>query len=212
MYKKANISNSVIRRLPRYYRFLVDLKGSETKVISSGQLSEKMQLTASQIRQDFNCFGEFGQQGHGYSIEKLYHEISNILGFNRQYKTILVGYGNIGCAVISQIDFSQLGFKLMCIFEKREELIGQKAFGVDIKDIDVLEQACKELEPEVAILCIPKSDAVFVAQRLHDMGVKAFWNFSDLDINKLYDDVIVENVHTVDSLMTLCFRLSNKVS
>ena len=157
--KKQKISEAVIRRLPRYYRYLDDLYNSSVVRISSSSLGSKMGITASQIRQDLSCFGEFGQQGYGYSVEQLYDEIENILGLQGRHKTVLIGAGNLGRAVATHMSFETRGFELIGIFDRDKTLIGQEIREVLVGDIKNLEQFCELFRPEVAILCVPKSSA-----------------------------------------------------
>ena len=159
MSKRENISMSVVRRLPRYYRFLSELKMQGIMRISSKELADRMKLTASQVRQDFNCFGGFGQQGYGYSVEQLYDEIENILGLQGRHKTVLIGAGNLGRAVATHMSFETRGFELIGIFDRDKTLIGQEIREVLVGDIKNLEQFCELFRPEVAILCVPKSSA-----------------------------------------------------
>ena len=205
------ISNSVIRRLPRYYRFLGDLKASGMSRISSRELSERMGLTASQIRQDLNCFGGFGQQGYGYQIELLQAEIGRILGIDHPKSAILIGAGNLGRAMAQHIDFEKRGFHLVGVFDKKESLVGQVIRGLPIRDITTLDEFCRESLPVTAILCIPKEDAEALVDQLIKLGVSGFWNFSHYDISMKYPDVAVENVHFGDSLMTLSYRINNEL-
>lgn len=208
MSKRENISMSVIRRLPRYYRFLSELKTQGVMRISSKELADRMKLTASQVRQDFNCFGGFGQQGYGYSVEQLYDEIENILGLQGRHKTVLIGAGNLGRAVATHMSFETRGFELVGIFDRDKTLIGQEIREVVVEDIKNLEQFCGMFHPEVAILCVPKSSVEPIAKILYAAGIKNYWNFSHYDLSVAYDDVIVENVHMSDSLMTLCYRIT----
>ncbi len=205
--KKENISNSVIRRLPRYYRFLGDLLASGIDKISSKELSQRMNLTASQIRQDLNCFGGFGQQGYGYNINMLHHEIGNIIGVNNPKKVILIGAGHLGCAVATHMAFDKRGFKLIGIFDNDQRKIGSVVTGVAINSMDKLADFCKRDKPEVAILCIPKASAQEIADELLSLGIKGFWNFSHYDLRLKNQNVVVENVHLGDSLMTLRYKL-----
>ena len=204
------ISNSVIRRLPRYYRFLGELKSEGLERISSRELSEKMGLTASQIRQDLNCFGGFGQQGYGYNIADLQFEIGQILGLDKPQNTILIGAGNLGRAVSMHINFENTGFRLVGIFDCKASLIGQMVRGIPIRDIASLDEFCKENLPSVAILCIPKEAAKKVAEQLIKLGVRGFWNFSHYDLALDHPETVVENVHFGDSLMTLSYRMHSK--
>lgn len=212
MPKHEYISMPVIRRLPRYYRFLSDAFDKGITKISSKELAEKMGLTASQIRQDLNCFGGFGQQGYGYSIGHLRNEIGLILGLQNNFKTILIGAGNLGNAVASQLSFEKLGFNLIGIFDSSESLIGKKINDKEIIHIDYLETFCENNKPVMAILCIPKKSAKSVVDRLYSIGIRAFWNFSHYDLNLKYSEVTVENVHMSDSLMTLCYRINKNLS
>ena len=207
---KGDISNSVIRRLPRYYRFLGELKTKGVTKISSGELSKRMGLTASQIRQDFNCFGEFGQQGYGYNVEILQSEIGKILGLDDRKNAIIVGVGNLGRAVAQHVNFASLGYRIIGLFDQKESLVGQMVKDTPIRNISALDEFCRENHPEVAILCIPKSAATSVTEQLIHLGIKGFWNFSHYDISLNYPDISVENVHFGDSLMTLSYKLANR--
>lgn len=209
MGKKENISASVIKRLPRYYRFLSELKANGAERISSKELAEKMRLTASQVRQDFNCFGGFGQQGYGYSIVQLHEEIENILGLKSKNKTILIGVGNLGRAVASHMSFEERGFRLIGIFDRNPQIIGEEIRQIKVQSTDNIEQFCQENRPCVAILCVPKNSVGELAKRLYSQGIKYYWNFSHYDLTADYDDVIVENVHMSDSLMIMCYRIAN---
>ena len=203
------ISDSVIKRLPRYYRFLGELKTAGMTRISSRELSEKMGLTASQIRQDLNCFGGFGQQGYGYNIELLQSEIGRILGLDNPKTAILIGIGNLGRAVTMHINFESKGFRLIGLFDSKESLVGQVIKHLPIRSTYTIDEFCKENLPDVAILCIPKNAAMVMADQLVGLGIKGFWNFSHYDLALKYPGVKVENVHFGDSLMTLSYRLHN---
>lgn len=202
-----SVSLSVIRRLPRYHRFLRELMAEGVVRISSGDLSHRMGLTASQIRQDLNCFGGFGQQGYGYNVKALYEEISRILGLGKHRRAVLVGAGNLGRAISQHMDFASRGFELVGIFDSSPKLIGQQLGNVIIRHTDELSAFCKVHKPAVAILCIPKEGAPRLAAELVEAGVKAFWNFSHYDLLLEYPDVAVENVHLGDSLSTLCYKI-----
>ena len=206
---KKDVSLSVIKRLPRYYRFLGEMKKNGVQRISSGELSERMGFTASQIRQDLNCFGGFGQQGYGYNVEQLYSEIGNILGVNVKNKTILIGAGNLGRAVAAHMSFEERGFQLIGIFDKNEALGGQLVRNLPIRQIDGLYDFCKENKPTVAVLCIPSESAEEITEELVSLGVKGFWNFSHYDISANHKGVAVENVHLSDSLMTLSYHVND---
>ena len=204
---KENVSLSVVRRLPRYHRFLKELLASGTVRISSGDLSAKMGLTASQIRQDLNCFGGFGQQGYGYNVRDLYEEIGKILGLDKRRKAVLLGAGNLGRAIALHMDFSSRGFELLAIFDSNPALVGMDVGGVTVSDCANLEAFCRMIRPDVAILCIPKEAARGLAGTLVDCGIRGFWNFSHYDMTLDYPGIAVENVHLGDSLSTLCFRV-----
>ena len=204
------ISSSVIKRLPRYYRFLGELKAMGLMRISSKELSQRMGLTASQIRQDLNCFGGFGQQGYGYNIEILQAEISRILAIDRPKNTILIGMGNLGRAVTMHINFESKGFRLIGLFDSKESLVGQIVKNLPIRSVSTLDEFCRENRPEAAILCIPKDASKEIANQLINLGVKGFWNFSHFDLAFEHPDVVVENMHLGDSLMTLSYRLDNE--
>lgn len=203
------ISISVIKRLPRYYRFLGMLKDTGMIRISSRELADRMGLSASQIRQDLNCFGGFGQQGYGYNIESLQNEIGKILGVDRGFKTVLIGAGNLGHTIARQIDFSKRGFNIIGIFDKNETISGQMIGDIPVRPASDIEDFCKENLVEVAVLCIPHEEAPPVVDLLVECGVKGFWNFSHYNINEKYPRVAVENVHFNDSLMTLCYQVMN---
>ncbi len=205
----STISNSVIKRLPRYYRFLGELKSAGFTRISSRELSEKMGLTASQIRQDLNCFGGFGQQGYGYNIDILQAEIAHILGLDIPKNTILIGMGNLGRAITMHINFESKGFRIIGLFDSKESLVGQVVKNLPIRSVSTLDEFCRENLPETAILCIPKEAAGPICDQLVKLGVKGFWNFSHYDLALKYPDIKVENVHFGDSLMTLSYRLNN---
>lgn len=211
MSKSINISNSVIRRLPRYYRFLGELEDQQISKISSRELSERMHLTASQIRQDLNCFGGFGQQGYGYNVSELRKEIGRILGVDKHRKTILIGAGNLGTALAVHINFEKSGCSLIGIFDSNKKIVGNPLGKLTITDIEDLEKFCRENKPEVAVLCIPKSVTKEIVDRLTELGVRSFWNFSHYDINVEHKNIIVENVHLGDSLLTLSYGVNNNL-
>lgn len=204
------ISNSVIKRLPRYYRFLGELKASGMTKISSRELSEKMGLTASQIRQDLNCFGGFGQQGYGYNIDILQEEIAYILGLDKPKSIILIGVGNLGRAVTMHMNFESKGFHLIGLFDSKESIVGQIVKNQPVRSIDSLDEFCRENMPKAAILCIPKDAAERIVNQLVKLGVKNFWNFSHYDIAVNNPEAKVENVHLGDSLTRLSYKMTNK--
>ena len=209
--ERKDISMSVIKRLPRYYRFLGELEKKDVTRISSRELSQMMGFTASQIRQDLNCFGGFGQQGYGYNVDQLRKEIGTILGVDNGFKTILIGCGNLGRAIASHMSFEMRGFELVGIFDvKANDMQDVKIKGISISPMEDLEMYCRETEPVVAVLCIPSSAAPDAVERLMKLGISNFWNFTHYDINADYPDAVVENVHLNDSLMTLSYQISNK--
>ena len=210
MSKNDNISMLVIRRLPRYYRFLSELEEQHTERISSNKLAQIMNVTASQVRQDLNCFGGFGQQGYGYSVSQLKEEISNILGLNHGYKAILIGAGNFGTAVAKHLDFKKLGFELVGGFEIDREKFGETLGDIVIRDEAELESFCTENHVDAAFLCVPRQNVECTLERLYRLGIKCYWNFSHYDISAKYSDTVVENVHLSDNLMTLCYRMTNR--
>ena len=209
MHKYGNISAPVIKRLPRYYRFLGELMDKDITRISSRELSAKMRLTASQIRQDLNCFGGFGQQGYGYSVPGLYNEIGHILGLNHLYRAVLIGAGNLGKAVAVHMSFEKRGFKLIGIFDNDKNKIGTSIRNIQVTNLDDLESFCQQNHTDVAIFCVPKNAVPDIAKRLYNLGIKNYWNFSHYDLSLLYNDIIVENVHLNDSLMILCYKISD---
>lgn len=200
------ISPAVIKRLPRYYRYLGDLLKNDVVRISSKELSRKMNVTASQIRQDLNNFGGFGQQGYGYNVEYLYNEMGKILGLDRTNNIIILGAGNLGQALANNQDFDSNGFKIVGLFDVNPRLVGMTVRGVEVYDIDMLEEFIKTHEVKIAALTLPKAKAVKVANDLCALGIKAFWNFAPVDLD-LPQDVIVENVHLSESIMTLSYRI-----
>ena len=206
---KNSISNSVIRRLPRYYRFLGELEHNGYVRISSRELSEKMGLTASQIRQDFNCFGEFGQQGYGYNVSDLRLEIGKILGLDTQTPMILLGAGNLGKAIATHIDFRNKGFDLIGAFDVNPDIIGKDLGELKVRSTDELSSFCAENKPVAAILCVPMGEAEKLVNTLIECGINAFWNFTHYDIKVSHKGVAVENVHLGDSLTTLSYGLNS---
>ncbi len=209
MSKGDSISMSVIRRLPRYYRFLSELNEQNVDRISSTKLAQIMNVTASQVRQDLNCFGGFGQQGYGYSVSQLKDEIKNILGLNNGYKAILIGAGNLGKAVAMHMNFEKLGFELIACFDNNENKVGQKLNDLVVKNESELEEFCNNNRVDTAFLCIPRICVENILDKLYALGIKNYWNFSHYDITARYADTLVENVHLSDNLMTLCYRMNN---
>jgi len=204
---KKKVSLAVIRRLPRYFRYLSDLLRLGITRISSKELSARMGITASQIRQDLNCFGGFGQQGYGYNVESLYNEIGNILGFNNKYQTIIIGAGHMGQALANYGNFEKRGFSLIGIFDVDQNLVGKKIKDIEIMHLDSLEVFVMNNNVHIAILTVPYEHTPTVADKLAQLGVRALWNFSPMDLKLTYD-VIIENVHLSDSLMVLGYKLA----
>lgn len=206
--QEKNISKSVIRRLPRYYRFLGELLKEGMEKISSRELSMRMRLTASQIRQDLNCFGGFGQQGYGYNIAELRNEIGAILSINGERRAVIIGAGNLGRAVAQHIAFSRFGFKLIGIFDSDTGLKDEVIAGHKVRTMNALKDFCSESSPEMAILCISPDNAKQTVETLiNDCDINAFWNFSHYDIHADFPNAAVENVHLTDSLMILSYEM-----
>lgn len=203
------ISQAVISRLPRYYRYLGDLKDKGVERISSQELSDLMKVTASQIRQDFNNFGGFGQQGYGYNVAYLYDEISKILGLKEEHKLIIIGAGNLGQAIANYANFEKRGFIFKGIFDANPELYGKEIREMVVQPMDDMECFIKENDIDIAVLTIPKTGAVSVADRLVKSGIKAIWNFAHVDLN-VPKGIQVENVHLSESLMKLSYKLSKE--
>lgn len=206
---EKEISQAVISRLPRYYRYLGMLKDKKVERISSRELSQMMNVTASQIRQDLNNFGGFGHQGYGYNVELLYSEIANILGLSRQHNLILVGAGNLGKALAGYVNFERRGFYMRGIFDIDPFLYGKKIRDIPIMPIDEIEDFIKNNEIDIAVICIPATASTKVVERIVACGIKAIWNFSHVDLD-VSDDVSVENVHLSDSLMRLSYAMKSK--
>lgn len=205
--EEKEISQAVIGRLPRYFRYLGELKDEGIERISSQDLSELMKVTASQIRQDFNNFGGFGQQGYGYNVEYLYHEIGRILGLDRKHNFIIVGAGNLGQALGNYLNFERRGFLFKGIFDLDPRLTGRQVRGVSVMPMEKLEQFLQENDIDIAVLTIPKAGALEVAEKLVKNGVRAIWNFAHVDLN-VPEGIQVENVHLSDSLMKLSYNIS----
>lgn len=204
--QSREISQAVIRRLPRYYRYLGELLENGVERISSNDLSKRMKVTASQIRQDLNNFGGFGQQGYGYNVKYLYTEIGKILGLEENHNMIIIGAGNLGQALANYEAFEKRGFILRGIFDVNPVLKGTKVRGVEIRMMEELKEFVQNNDVEIAALTIPKEKAVEVADMLVDNGVRAIWNFAHTDLN-LPEHIIVENVHLSESLMRLSYNI-----
>ena len=206
---QSKVSLPVIKRLPKYYRYLVNLSADGREKVSSSELAHMMGTTASQVRQDFNCFGGFGQQGYGYNVEYLYNEIKKILSLDRTYHMIVVGGGNIGQALVNYTGFEKRGFVITAIFDVNPRLIGMTIRGVEVYDVDKMEEYVKNNKVDVGILTLPRTAAREVAQNLADWGVPGIWNFSHVDLH-LPPTTKVENVHLTDSLMTLLYKINEQ--
>lgn len=202
-----HISNAVIKRLPRYYRYLGDLLENDVVRISSQELSRKMNVTASQIRQDLNNFGGFGQQGYGYNVEYLYTEIGKILGLDKKYNIVIIGAGNIGQALTNYTDFEKRGFVVKGMFDNDASKIGKKVRGIEVYDIEFLEKFIKQNDIKIAAITVPKEYAPQIASDVASWGVSAIWNFAPTDLY-LPQTILVENVHLAESLMRLSYRLN----
>lgn len=205
--EEKEISQAVIRRMPRYYRYLGELIDDGVERISSNDLSRRMNVTASQIRQDLNNFGGFGQQGYGYNVKYLYEEIGKILGLNKQHNIIVIGAGNLGQALANYVKFEKLGFKITALFDVNPAMDGISVRGIRIHMLDELEEFCKNNQVDIAALTMPKAKADAIANRLVDLGIHAIWNFAHVDLDLIDKDVVVENVHLSDSLMQLSYNI-----
>ncbi|MFZ5974381.1 MAG: redox-sensing transcriptional repressor Rex [Bacillota bacterium] len=206
--KKEKVSEAVIRRLPKYYRYLKELERIGVERISSQELSKKMGIKATQIRQDLNCFGGFGQQGYGYHVKMLKKEIKDIIGLNREYKVILVGAGNIGQALANYMGFEKEGFNIIGIFDVNPKLIGNTIRNKTIMDIDSLHVFAKENHVDLCIITTPKENAQEIADMVIGVGIKSIWNFAPVDVDARRG-VCIENVHLNDSLYTLIYRMND---
>ncbi len=205
---KSRVSPAVIKRLPRYYRYLRELLQNDILRISSGELSKMMHVTASQIRQDLNCFGGFGQQGYGYNVKYLYGKIGEILGVTQHYNAIIIGSGNLGTALAASPVFERRGVKLTALFDSNPAVIGRNISGYTVKSIDELEDYVKNNDVSIAVLTLTKDAVREMAERLAGLGIKGLWNFASTELNLSNKDVVVQNVHMGDSLMTLCYELT----
>ena len=209
--KRVKVSNNVIRRLPRYLRKLDELQENGINRISSFELGQQLGLTPSQIRQDFSCFGEFGQQGYGYNVSGLREQIASILGMDRGYRAILIGVGNIGHALMDNFSFADCGVELAAAFDIKESLIGTEFKGVPILAEAELESYLKNNDIALAVLCVPKEVAVNVTKILTENGIEAIWNFTNMELTEPNSPIIVENVHFSDSLLSLSYFVSERM-
>ena len=208
--KKENISDAVIRRLPRYYRQLTDLCNRGVIRISSHSLGQEMNITASQIRQDFSCFGEFGQQGYGYNVEELRAEIGHILGVDNNHHLIMIGVGNLGHALLQNFQFSHTGFTVDAAFDVSPAVIGTSVNGVPVYSLGDLDSFIREHNVDVVVLTIPQTVAQDTATHLIELGIRGFWNFTNVELSSPSPDVKFENIHFADSLLTLSYRIANR--
>ena len=202
------ISQAVVSRLPRYFRYLGELKDEGVERISSQELSKLMRVTASQIRQDFNNFGGFGQQGYGYNVEYLYTEIGKILGLDQTHRLIIIGAGHLGQAIANYMNFERRGFLIKGLFDEDPDLAGKMVRQIPVRPMEELEQFIQVNNIDIGVLTIPKDGAAAVSDRLVKCGIKAIWNFAHLDLD-VPDSVQVENVHLSDSLMKLSYNIRN---
>ena len=209
MIDEKKISVAVIRRLPRYFRYLSDLIKLDIKRISSKELSARMGITASQIRQDLNCFGGFGQQGYGYNVKFLYDEIGKILGTDKRFSCIIIGAGNMGNALANYENFKKRGFDIVGIFDVDKHKVGTAIHGIKVLHLDDLKDFLAGTKVNIAILSVPSTAVTDVTSRITSLGIKGIWNFSPNDLS-LGDDAVVENVHLSDSLMVLGYRLKER--
>ena len=200
-------AQAVIRRLPRYYRYLGELLDEGVERISSNDLSHRMKVTASQIRQDLNNFGGFGQQGYGYNVQFLYEEIGKIMGLNTEHRIIIIGAGNLGQALANYVKFEKLGFVITALFDINPELSGKSVRGIPILMLSELDEYCRTHRVDIAALTMPKSKADSIASKLVDLGIRAIWNFAHVDLEIPNKDVVVESVHLSDSLMQLSYNI-----
>lgn len=206
--EEKEISQAVISRLPRYFRYLGELKDEGIERVSSQELSDIMQVTASQIRQDLNNFGGFGQQGYGYNVGYLYEEIGKILGLHKEHNLIIIGAGHLGQALVNYMNFERRGFIFRGIFDSDVKLHGTRIRGLVVRPMQEMEQFVRENDIDIAVLTIPKSGAVEVAERLVSYGIKGIWNFAHVDLH-VPEDIQVESVHLSDSLMKLSYNLAS---
>ncbi len=206
--QEKDISQAVIRRMPRYYRYLGELLDDGVERISSNDLSRTMRVTASQIRQDLNNFGGFGQQGYGYNVKYLHEEIGKILGLNQRHNIIVVGAGNLGQAITNYVKFEKLGFVIIGLFDVNPALEGLTVRGIKIHMMDELDEFCRDNQVDIAALTLPKEKADAAANHLVGLGIRAIWNFAHVDLDLIDEDVVVENVHLSDSLMQLSYNIA----
>ena len=206
--QKSTVSTAVIKRLPRYHRYLGDLLREGTLRISSAELSKLMNVTASQIRQDLNCFGGFGQQGYGYNVKYLHGKISELLGVKEGYRAVIVGAGNLGKALAATHMFERRGVERVAMFDINPDVVGTDICGIPVHHIDELYDFCKNERVTIGVLTVPKEAAYEVSMTMVNAGVRGIWNFANMELKISAPGVIVENIHLGDSLMKLCYELS----
>ena len=208
--ERPSVPAAVIKRLPRYHRYLGELLAEGKLRISSAELSRLMEVTASQIRQDLNCFGGFGQQGYGYNIKYLHGKISELLGVTEGYRAVIVGAGNLGRALAATHMFERRGVTRVALFDVNEEIIGKEIYGLPVLSTDRLYDFCRDEHIDIGVLTVPKNAAEEVARTMVDAGVSGIWNFANMELKLDNEKVIVENIHLGDSLMTLCYELKSR--
>ena len=207
---KPTVSDAVIKRLPRYHRYLGELLADGRLRMSSAELSKIMNVTASQIRQDLNCFGGFGQQGYGYNIKYLYAKISELLGVNEGYTAVIAGAGNLGRALAATRMFGRRGVERLAMFDVDEKIVGTEIYGIPVYHIDELYDFCQNNHVTIGVLTVPKDAAYKVAMTMARAGVKGIWNFANTELELDHDGVVVENIHLGDSLMKLCYEIKTR--
>ena len=208
--QKTVVSTAVIKRLPRYHRYLGDLIADGRLRISSAELSKIMNVTASQIRQDLNCFGGFGQQGYGYNIKYLYGKISELLGVTQGFRAVIVGAGNLGRALAATHMFERRGVHRLALFDVNDDVVGTEIYGIKVYHTDELFDFCQKNKVDIGVLTVPKDAAYHVAKTLTSAGVRGIWNFANMELSLEDKSVIVENIHLGDSLMTLCYEIKDR--
>ena len=208
--QKTVVSTAVIKRLPRYHRYLGDLIADGRLRISSAELSKIMNVTASQIRQDLNCFGGFGQQGYGYNIKYLYGKISELLGVTQGFKAVIVGAGNLGRALAATHMFERRGVQRLALFDVNDDVVGTEIYGIKVYHTDELFDFCQKNKVDIGVLTVPKDAAYHVAKTLTSAGVRGIWNFANMELSLEDKSIIVENIHLGDSLMTLCYEIKDR--
>ena len=209
---KSQVSPAVIKRLPRYHRYLGELLRNNRLRISSSELSEMMDVTASQIRQDLNCFGGFGQQGYGYNVRYLYDKISDLLGVNAGFGAIIIGAGNLGRALVSSHMFERRGVRRLALFDIDPKIVGTTVAGIPVLHIDELDEFIKNQNVHIAVLTTPKEAAAEAMDHVIELGIRGIWNFSNAELRSSHPQAVIENIHLGDSLMTLCYEISRRTA